>query len=146
MHSSLVDKLGTEVRRFYNKDFLEAAMAVCALAAAADQEIVQAEHRAVERILTTEPALKDFDAEQATDLVCQFLLTLKTQGDHAKDLLHEKVRGMAGHPGRVRTLMRAAYLIISADGVIREAERQEFQRLCRILELDPREVWHELEG
>ncbi len=39
MERSLLGKLVTEVRRYRNKDFLKAAMAVCALSANADDEV-----------------------------------------------------------------------------------------------------------
>ena len=144
METAVLDKLAAEVRRFYNADFLKAAVAVCALAAASDDEVVPAEHRQIDRIMKSVPALRDFDAEMAADMLYEDLRLLAGQGEHAKEVLHEKVRRMAGHRKRARTLMRAAYLIITADKVVREAEVREFQRLCRVLDLDPREVWSEL--
>ena len=144
MEPAILDKLAAEVRRFYNTDFLKAAAAVCALAAAADDEVVPAEHRQIDKIMKSVPALRDFDAETAADLLFEDLRLLAGQGEHAKEVLHERVRRIAGHKKRARTLMRAAYLIITADKVIRDAEVQEFQRLCRVLDLDPREVWDEL--
>ena len=64
MEPSLLDKLVTEVRRYQNKDFLKAAMAVCALAANADDEVDLAERYSIDRALETEPALRLFDFEQ----------------------------------------------------------------------------------
>ncbi len=39
MERSLLEKLATEIQRYQNKDFLKAAMAVCALSANADNEV-----------------------------------------------------------------------------------------------------------
>ncbi len=51
---------------------------------------------------------------------------------------------MAGNRKRARTLMRGAYLVITADDEIHEKEREEFGRLCNLLDLEPRQVWPEL--
>lgn len=144
MEQSLLEKLVTEVRQFHNKDFLEAAMAVCALAATSDNEVVLAEHYRADDILANEPALKIFDAQKAIDILYDDIYELRTHGEPARQILYNKVRRMAGDHKRSRTLMRVAYLIIAADGKIRDAEREEFARLCRLLALEPEQVWHEL--
>ena len=48
---------------------------------------------------------------------------------------------MCGDPAKARTLMRVAYRIMNADHDIQEREEEEFQRLCRLLDLDPESVW-----
>ncbi len=144
MENSLLEKLVTEVRQYHNQDFLKAAMAVCALAAISDNEVVLAEHYRAEEILATEPALKIFDAKKAIDILYDNIYELRTHGEPARQILYDKVRRLAGDHKRSRTLMRVAYLIIAADGKIRDAEKEEFARLCRLLALEPEQVWHEL--
>lgn len=39
MERTILDKLVAEVRHFHDRDFLKVAMAVCALAAVADEEV-----------------------------------------------------------------------------------------------------------
>jgi len=144
MEISLLDKLVSEVRQFHNKDFLKASMAVCALAAASDDEVVLAEHYRADDILANEPALKIFDAKKAVDILYDYIYELRTHGESARQILYNKVRRMTGDHKRSRTLMRVAYLIIAADGKIRDAEKEEFVRLCRLLALEPEQVWREL--
>ena len=144
MEKSLLEKLVSEVQRFHNKDFLKAAMAVCALAAVSDDEVVLAEHYRADEILASEPALKVFDAQQAVDILYEYIYELRTHGEPARQILYDKVRRMTGDHKRSRTLMRVAYLIIAADGKFRDAEKEEFARLCRLLALEPEQVWHEL--
>jgi tellurite resistance protein TerB len=139
-----LNKLAAEVRRFHNKDFLEAAMAVCALTAVSDDEVVLAEHQRVDEILANDPALTIFDAKKAVDLLYDDIYELRSHGEPARQLLYDKVRRLAGDHKRALTLMRVAYLIIDADGKIREAEKQEFARLCRLLALEPEQVWQEV--
>lgn len=146
MENSLLEKLVTEVRQYHNKDFLKAAMAVCALAAISDNEVVLAEHYRADDILANDPALKIFDAQRAIDILYEYIYELRTHGEPARQILYNKVRRMTGDHKRSRTLMRVAYLIIAADGKIREAEKEEFARLCHLLALEPEQVWQELAG
>ena len=140
----ILDKLVAEVRRFGDRDFLKAAMAVCALAAMADGKVNPAEHEQIRKVLETEPALKELNADKALDTIFEYIYALRTHGKEAEDILRKKVRRMTGIHKRVRTLMRVAYLVIIADGEIRDGERVEFQRLCELLDLEPGQVWHEL--
>ncbi len=144
MQKSLLEKLVTEVRHYHNKDFLRAAMAVCALAATSDNEVVLAEHYRADEILANEPALRMFDAQKAIDILYDYIYELRTHGESARQTLYDRVRRLTGDHKRSRTLMRVAYLIIAADGKIRDAEKEEFARLCRLLALEPEQVWHEL--
>ncbi len=141
MEPSLLDKLVTEVRRYQNKDFLKAAMAVCALAANADDEVDLAERYSIDRALETEPALRLFDPAKAIRILDDYIFALREEGDAAKAVLDNKVRRFAGTHKRARTLMRVAYLIIAADQEIHAAKRAEFDRLCALLDLDPAQVW-----
>ena len=144
MERSLLDKLVGEVLRYQSKDFLKASMAVCALAASADDEVSLSEHYQIDRVLATEPALQNLDSRKATDTLYDYIHALRTYGEDSKRILYNKVKRMAGDHKRARTLMRVAYLIIAADGEIRDAERDEFARLCGLLDLEPTQVWAEL--
>ena len=141
MEPSLLDKLVTEIRRYQNKDFLKAAMAVCALAANADNEVNLSERYSIDRAIETEPALNLFDAAKAVRILDDYIFALREEGDAAKAVLDNKVRRFAGTHKRSRTLMRVAYLIIAADQQIIAAERAEFDRLCTLLDLDHSQVW-----
>ena len=140
----ILDKLVAEVRQFHNRDFLKAAMAVCALAAVADDEVKLSEYYRVDHVLATVPALMVLDAEKAIDTLYAYIYALRTDGPSAATVLDRKVRRMVGNRKRARTLMRVAYLVITADGEIHDKEREEFRRLCRLLDLEPRQVWSEL--
>ena len=144
MEGSLLDKLVGEVRRYNNKAFLKAAMAVCALTAAADDEVSLAEHYRIDEIIAKDPALKELNAQKAIDTLYDYIYALRTYGESAKEVLYNKVERMAGDHKKSRTLMRVAYLVIIADQEIRDAEREEFRRLCGVLGLKPEQVWREL--
>lgn len=144
MDDQLLDKLTGEVQRYENKDFLKAAMAVCALTAVADDEVTLSEHHRIGYALAMVPALRDLDAEKAIDILYEYIYALRTNGEEAKEILRGKVKRMAGDHKRARTLMRVCYMVMTADGKIEEMERTEFNRLCQLLELEPGQVWKEL--
>jgi len=114
MKESLLNKLVTEVQRYQNKDFLKAAMAVCALAANADDVVNLSERYSIDRTLEIEPALKLFDATKAIGILDDYLHALRAEGASAREVLDNKVRRFDGDYKRARTLMRVAYVIIAA--------------------------------
>ena len=144
MDGSILDKLVGEICRYNNKAFLKAAMAVCALTAAADDEVSLAEHYRIDEIIANDPTLKELNTQKATDTLYDYLYALRTYGESAREVLYNKVERMAGDHKKSRTLMRVAYLVIIADQEVREAEREEFRRLCGLLNLKPEQVWREL--
>ena len=144
MHGSILKKLGLEIRRYQNKDFLKAAMAVCALAANADDEVSIAERYGIDFAMENEPAFQEFNAQKAIRILDDYLFALRQEGTAAKEVLYRKIGRISGDRKRSRTLMRVAYLVISADREIQSGEREEFVRLCEVLGLDAEEVWRDL--
>ena len=143
MHGSILKKLGLEIRRYQNKDFLKAAMAVCALAANADDEVSIAERYGIDFAMENEPAFQEFNAQKAIRILDDYLFALRQEGMAAKEILYRKIHRIAGDHKRSRTLMRVAYLIISADRDIRSGEREEFVKLCDVLGLEAEGVWQD---
>ena len=144
LEDSLLEKLVGEVRRYNDKAFLKAAMAVCALTAASDDQVEPVEHHRIGEIIAKDPALAQVDGRKAADLLYEYIYALRTHGDPARRVLYGKVNRMAGDHKKSRTLMRVAYLVILADREIRDAEREEFRRLCGALGLEPKQVWRDL--
>ncbi|MEM7168796.1 MAG: TerB family tellurite resistance protein [Pseudomonadota bacterium] len=140
------EKLSYEIYRFLNRDFLAAAMAACALVAYADKKIKLSERYQIDAILSKDKALSQFDSETATLLLDKDLEDLRQNGAVATQRLHDRVGKMHGHAKRSRTLLRVAYLIITADGDIDELEEIEFVNLCVLLGHDANTVWKELRG
>ena len=146
MQQSLMQKLVTEVQHYRNKEFLKAAMAVCALAALADNEFKLSERYRIFQAFAAVPALKELDLNKAIEILDDYIHALRKDEDRARDVLYHKVRRMAAHPKRARTMMRVAYLIIVADDEVTDSELREFRRLCVQLDLLPDQVWQELAG
>ena len=138
------DKLTAQVRRHQNKDFFEAVIAVCALAANADHKVNFPERLRIDELITKEPVLSAFDSVKANDLLDSYIHELRSKGEEAKRALYDKVHGMADDPEKARTLICLAYLVITADHEIRELEKQEFERLCSALRIESDDIWSEL--
>ena len=141
MEPYLQEKLASEVEHYQNKDFLKAAMAAFVLTAYADGSMGSVERYKIDETLKTEPGLREFDFQKATEILESYAGALKDEGEAAKSVLYNKVRRMAGNPKQARTVMRVCYLIVAADGRIEEAEMQTFRQLCGLLRLEPAEVW-----
>jgi tellurite resistance protein TerB len=141
MEPYLQEKLASEVERYQNKDFLKAAMAAFVLTAHAGGSMGSVERYKIDETLKTEPGLREFDFQKATEILESYAKALVDEGDAAKSILYNKVRRMAGNHKQARTLMRVCYLIVTADGRIAETEMQAFRQLCGLLRLEPTEVW-----
>jgi tellurite resistance protein TerB len=86
-----LDKLVTEVRHFHNRDFLKAAMAVCALSAVADDEVKPSERHQINDILAEDPALRALDSKKAIDTLYDYIHALQGMsaiGDRADAACH----------------------------------------------------------
>ncbi|MEM7222107.1 MAG: type I-F CRISPR-associated endoribonuclease Cas6/Csy4 [Pseudomonadota bacterium] len=146
MQQTLMDKLVAEVRHYRNKEFLKAVMAVCALAALADEEFKLSERYKIFQIFASQEALKELDFNKAVRILDDYVHALRTDGAGAKTVLYQKVARMADKPKRARTMMRVAYMIIVADDEVTESEIAEFKQLCHQLGLAPEQVWRDLGG
>lgn len=142
----MLDKLGGEIRRHQDDRFLAAAMAVCALIAVADDEVKLEERSCIDQAIRTEPAFKHFDIDRANEKLDEYVAALSSHGTATRQSLDLRIRGVKLNHKRCRTLMRVAFLIITADHDIHEKELAEFRRLCALLDLDPDEVWRNAEA
>ena len=146
MPQTLMDKLVGEVRHYRNKEFLKAVMAVCALAALADDEFKLSERYRIFQVFASNEALKALDFNKAVDILDDYIYALRRDGKSARSVLYAKVARMADQPKRARTMMRVAYLIIVADDEVADSEVAEFDRLCVQLKLKPEQVWRDMGG
>ena len=140
----IVEKLRTEIIRYQSKPFLKAAMAVCALAALADDDYSLPERGQVDIVLQTMGSLKFHDPYKAAEIFEGFIHHLRIDHDTAEKILAGKVARHAGNYKEARTLLRVAGMIINADGKVTPEERAVFGELCDVLNVDPNEVWDKL--
>jgi tellurite resistance protein len=114
--------------RRQNQDFMEAVAAVCALMASADEMAQACERSSINAAISTDPAFAELDAETVGAQLNDFIAQIEAEGADAKPKLSQRIIRYFGDERRARAL---------ADHDVNEAETKEFQRLCRILDLDP---------
>ena len=120
-----------------NQDLTEAVAAVCALMASADEVVQACERDSISAALLTDDAFANLDAGTVEDLMSDFIALLRDQGADAKPKLSQRIMLYYGDERRSHALMRLAQRIMVADHDTDEAETKEFQRICRILNVDP---------
>ncbi len=146
MQQLLLEKLVIEVRHWRNKELLKAVMAVFALAALAEGELPVAARQGLFQAFARTPALRELDLHKALAVLRDYAEALREDPAGATAVMEAKLRRLAGKHKRARTVLRLAYLILTAKGAPSEAERGEFRRLCDLLDVEPEHVWEELQG
>jgi tellurite resistance protein len=142
MAGDLRAKLKDEMDRYRNRDFLKAMMAVCALTALADGDFNIAEKYEVERIIDTTDVLRVFDSKKVVGIFDDYVHAIRNE-DHTRvrKVLNNKIDRFALDYKGSRTLLRAAYLVMAADGEITPDELTEFNRIALLLEHQPATFW-----
>ena len=135
---NLVEKLKGEVERYQDKAFLKAAMAVCALSSPAAGE------RRLDALIATLQRLRVYDPEKAAATLDEFTRDLKTDREHAAEILRNKICRYAGQYKPSRTLLRLAFLALASGGPLSSIDRRTFDALCDILAINAAEVWGKL--
>ena len=105
METYLAEKLASEVERYQDKDFLKAAMAALVLIAYADGSMGALERLRIDETLKTEPGLREFNFEKATQILESYAKALQDEGESTKRVLYGKVSRMAGNYKRARTVL-----------------------------------------
>jgi len=141
---SILEKLRSDTARHWDKPFLKASMAVCALTTLADGEISLTERYRVDAILETMDRLKVHNPHKAVEVLNEYIADLRTEPEKAEEVLQGKIARHAGDYKSARTLLRIAYLIIAADDDITADERAAFDKICATLNVDPDEVWKKM--
>jgi tellurite resistance protein len=127
-----------------NKEFLEAVVAVCALMANADDDVVLCERSSISAAIATDRDFEHFDKNVVDQLLEEYIRALQEEKQSAKAKFSSKVMQMYGNKGKALALMRLAYRVMVSDHQIEDSEREEFRGLCLILDLDPEFVFDDL--
>jgi tellurite resistance protein TerB len=141
---SVLEKLKTEVERYQNKGFLKAAMAVCALTALADGHVSLSGRYRIDAIIETMERLRIYDPHKAIEILDDFLDDLREDHDKTAAILEQKIARYAADYKSARTLLRIAFLVLSADGAISPAKTAAFNEICTSLAVEPQEIWAKL--
>ena len=141
---NVIGKLRTDTAHYWDKPFLKAAMAVCALTAHADGEVSLIERYRVDAILDAMDRLRIHNPHKAVDIMNDYIEGLRTEPERTVEVLQGKISRYAGDYKSARTLLRIAYLVISADEEVVKSEREAFDQICITLNISPDEIWEKM--
>ena len=83
---------------------------------------------------------------QTGRLLDDFLDDLRSDRERAASVLEQKIGRYAADYKSARTLLRIAYLVLTADGAISPAKTSAFNEICLSLGVEPKEIWEKLAG
>lgn len=135
--ASLLGDYRAEVERLRSRPFLNAVMAACALAAAADGAPSFSERIRVDQILDTLERLKVYDPHEAVaqfDRYCARILEAPREG---REEAIETVRRATGNPGTAELLIRVCLAVAEAKGEKNLTDQIEIVTLCSLLGVEP---------
>ena len=141
---NFVDKLKSDTARYWDKPFLKASMAVCAMTALADGEVSLSERYRVDAILGAMDRLQVHNLAKAVEILDDYINALRTERETAGKVLEGKIARFSDDYKSARTLLRIAYLIVTTDGEAAESERAVFNQICATLNVASGEIWEKM--
>lgn len=137
--SAARDKLATEVKKFKNKEFMDATVAACALVSAADGSIDADEKQKMAGFIQNSKELKVFDMKQVIEAFNDICSQFEFDQTIGKAEALRTISKLKKKPDAARLLVRVCTAIGSADGFFDEKERAVTREICIELGLNPNE-------
>ncbi|MDP9686047.1 tellurite resistance protein TerB [Streptomyces griseoviridis] len=119
--------------------YRDASMAMCALVAAADGRVEQAERQRVEELIVTNDVLQNFPADQLRQRFNQHVDRLLADFHTGKAEALQVIAKAAKKPAEARAVVQTGIVVAGADGVFEPAEQQVIREACTALGLPPTE-------
>lgn len=133
--SNLMDS----VKRFKNKDFLDAVIAGCALVAAADGHIDSSEKTKMMGYLQRSEELRVFDTAKVIERFNYFTENFGFDHSIGKAEAYKAIMKMRPNREAARVVLSVCCAIGMADGNFDEKEKEVVRAICRELGLEPSE-------
>lgn len=114
--------------KYNNSTFKNAAMATCALIAAADGEIEKEEKAKVAKLIQNNEMLQVFDAVELRDLFLQY--ADKAADEFGRMDVMNVVARLKGNAEQSETCVQIALVIANADGDFEPQEKKVVTEIC----------------
>ena len=137
--SQMSAQLKTKTGQFKNKEFANGAMAMCALIAAADGSIDNAERAKVSALITSNDALKIFPAAELTQKFDFYAGKLQSNFDFGKLEATQTIAKLKSKPDQARAVIQIGIIIGGADGFFDDHEKAAVREACHALGIGPAE-------
>lgn len=129
--------LNERIARHRNRDFLNAALAVSALAIQADGTISLSERYRIDGILARVKRLRTYDPHHVAQILDRFLTELRDNPEAAREALLRKLERFAEDRKTVELIVRIALSVSHCDGDFSASKRARFTEICTALGYAP---------
>jgi len=131
--------LTDEVKRFKNKDFMEAVVAGCAIVAFSDGVVKPEEKAKMAGFIQRNDALKVFDMSKVIDSFEKYVKSFEFDLIIGKAEALKSIGKIKKNSEEARLLIRVCSAVGAADGDFDKTEKAVVREICQELGLDPNE-------
>lgn len=125
------DELATEVKKFKNKEFLNAAMAGSVLVAVADGSVSSEEKQKMIRFIKANKALQVFDSKKVIETFNQYLDVVEFDMDAGRAECFDAIAKLKGKEDQARLVVRMVIAIGESDGDFDQDERRVVEEISK---------------
>jgi tellurite resistance protein TerB len=122
-----------------SREFAHGSMAMCALIAAADGSIDDAEKRKTAELIATNEVLAIFDSDELLEIFDGYVTRLQDNYDLGKLEAYKAVAKLKGKREHARAMIQIGIVIGGADGIFDPYERATIRNACKAVGLAPAE-------
>lgn len=131
--------LEDQVKRFKNKDFMDAVVAGCALVAFADGSVDAAEKNKMAGYINLSQELKVFDMTDVIERFNHYVNNFEFSPEIGKQEALKAIAKFKSKPEVGRVIVGVCSAIGAADGNFDDQERRVVAEICTVLGLNPGE-------
>ncbi len=131
--------LADSVKRFKNKEFLDAVIAGCALVAAADGHIDSAEKNKMMGFIQRSEELKVFETSKVIERFNHFTENFGFDHTIGKAEAYKAIMKMRSNREAARVVVSVCCAIGMADGSFDEKEKEVVRGICKEIGIEPSE-------
>lgn len=128
--------LQSEVKKYRNKELLEAIVAGCAFVAYANGSVSSEEKQKMNGFIKRSEALNVFDTSTVIEVFNQFLGHFEFDAAIGEGEVLKTVAKLKGKP-EAQLMVQVCIAIGASDGDFDASERAVVKKLCGVLDLDP---------
>ncbi len=131
--------LNDQVKKFKNKDFMEAVVAGCAIVAGADGSIDASEKQKMAGYISRSEELKVFDMGDVINRFNHYVGNMEFDAIIGKQEALKAISKFSGKPEIARVIVSVCCAIGAADGDFDPQEKAAVSDICKTLGLNPSE-------
>ena len=134
-----LENLKAKSAQFRSREFAHGSMAMCALIAAADGSIDEAEKRTTAELIATNEVLSIFDSAELLEIFDGYVTRLQDNYDLGKLEAYKAVAKLKGKREHARAMIQIGIVIGGADGIFDPYEQATIRNACKAVGLAPAE-------